>query len=154
MSKCRSKVRCTCSIIALVFLIAGTANAAGDRMINKELEETIAKVRSEKSPMARTEAAEHLAELTDGVNPKSVNDKNLADMVALLDSPEDSVRAWVAAALGNLGRRAKVAIPKLLAMLPEADCLRGDLTSAASIRPALRRMGVKPPPPGCRAQSK
>jgi HEAT repeat protein len=96
--------------------------------------------------MARTEAAEHLAELTRGINPKSVDDKTVADMVSLLDAPDDSVRAWVAAALGHLGRRAKVAVPKLLALLPEADCLQGDLTSAASIRPALSRMGVKPPP--------
>jgi len=134
------------SLTALAFLIVGTANAAGDRMLNTKLEETIAKVRIEESLTARTDAAEHLAELTRGVNPKSVYDKTVADMVSLLDAPDDSVRAWVAAALGNLGRRAKVAVPKLLALLPEADCLQGDLTSAASIRPALRRMGVKPPP--------
>jgi HEAT repeat protein len=135
------------SFAALIFLMAGTANAAEDRMLNKKLQETMEKVRVEGSVMARTEAAEHLAELTHGVNPKSVNDKTVADMVSLLDASDDSVRAWVAAALGHLGRRAKVAVPKLLALLPEADCLQGDLTSAASIRPALRGMGVRPPPP-------
>jgi HEAT repeat protein len=142
----RYKVRLLGSFIALAFLMVGRANAAGDLMLNTKLEETIAKVRTEKSLMARTEAAERLAELTRGSNPKSVDDKTVADMVSLLDSPDDSVRAWVAAALGHLGRRAKLAVPKLLALLPEADCLQGDLTSAASIRPALRRMGVKPPP--------
>lgn len=146
MPKRRYKVQLLGSFILLASLMVGTANAAEDRMLNAKLEETIAKVRTEKSLMARTEAAEHLAELTREINSKRVDDTTVADMVTLLDAADDSVRAWVAAALGNLGRRAKVAVPKLLALLPEADCLQGDLTSAASIRPALRRMGVKPPP--------
>ena len=134
------------SFIALMLLLLGTGNAAADPSLSAKLQETIAKVRAEKSLIARTEAAEHLADLTHGSNPASVDDKTVADMVSLLDAPDDSVRAWVAAALGNLGSRAKVAVPKLLALLPEADCLQGDVTSAASIRPALRRMGAKPPP--------
>lgn len=142
----RYKVQLLGSFIALAFLMLGTANAAGDGMLNTKLEETMAKVRTGKSLMARIEAAEHLAELTRGANPKSVDDKTVTDMVSLLDAPDDPVRALVAAALGHLGRRAKIAVPKLLALLPQADCLKGDLTSAASIRPALRRMGVKPPP--------
>lgn len=40
----------------------------------------------------------------------------------LLDIPDDSVREGVAAALGNVGRRADVAIPKLKELLPELDC--------------------------------
>jgi len=68
-------------------------------------------------------------------------------MVSLLETEEDSVRAWVAASLGHLGLRAKVAVPKLLKLLPEVDGLRGSLTSAPFIRVALKRMGEKPPPP-------
>jgi hypothetical protein len=132
--------------IALMFLMAGTANAAGDHMLNRKLEQTIAKVRTEKSPMLREKAAENLAVLTNGINPKSVDDKTVAGMVSLLDIQDDSVRLWVAAALGHLGPRAKAAVPRLLALLPETDCLKGDLTSAAAIRPALERMGAKPPP--------
>lgn len=134
------------AFIAIAFLLVGIANASGNRMLNANLEETIEKVRTEKSLTARTQAAHHVAELTLGINPKSVDDKTVADMVSLLDSAEDSVRAWVAAALGHLGPRTKVAVPKLLALLAEADCLQGDLTSAAAIRPALTRIGVKPPP--------
>jgi hypothetical protein len=142
-----SKVQLLASLIALGFLALGAAKAAGDPKLNAQLEETITKVRTEKSLMARIDQAEHLAELTHGVNPKSVDDQTVGDMVSLLDDPDDAVRLWVAGALGHLGRRAKVAAPKLLALLPEADCLQGDLTSAAAIRPALKRMGVKPPPP-------
>ena len=75
----------------------------------------------------------------------SVTDSTVADLIALLDEPDDSVRAFVAGALGNL--HAKAAIPKLLALLPTADCLEGTLTSARPIRSALERMGVNPPAP-------
>ena len=71
----------------------------------------------------------------------------MADITSLLDSPDDSVRFWVAAALGNLGPAAKAAAPKLLAMLPKADCINGAITSASGIRYALTKMGIKPPPP-------
>jgi len=129
-----------------MLLMVSTAHPATDPVLNAKLEEIIAKVRSDEPSMARYEAAEHLADLTHRVNPASVDDKTVTDMISLLDIPDDSVRLWTAAALGNLGRRAKAAVPKLLALLPEVDCIQGDLTSAASIRPALRRMGVKPPP--------
>jgi hypothetical protein len=133
-------------VFVLLFLMASMGHAATDPVLNAKLEETIAKVRAGDSPTTRTEAAEHLAELTHRVKPNSVDDKTIAEMVSLLDIPDDSVRAWTAAALGHLGRRAKVAAPKLLTLLAEVDCLEGDLTSAAFIRPALKRMGVKPPP--------
>jgi hypothetical protein len=133
-------------LFALMFIMGSMGHAATDPVLNARLEEAVAKVRSGDSPTTRTEAAEHLAELTHRVKPNSVDDKTIADIVSLLDIPDDSVRAWTAAALGHLGRRAKVAAPKLLALLAEVDCLEGDLTSAASIRPALERMGVTPPP--------
>jgi HEAT repeat protein len=88
-----------------------------------------------------------------GINPHEVDDTTLAEMVSLLDTKEDSVRAWAAGSLGNLGRRAKVAVSKLLKLLPEVDCLRGSLTSSPAIRVALKRMGQTPPPlPDCKAR--
>jgi hypothetical protein len=96
---------------------------------------------------ARFDAAAELPHLTRKVSPSSVSDSTVHDLVSLLDDSDDVVRLFAAAALGNLGRRAKVAVPKLLALLPETDCLDGDLTSARSIRPALKRMGVNKLPP-------
>ena len=119
-------------------------HAATDPVLNAKVEEAITEVRLS-LPTARAEAAEHLADLIYRAKPNSVDDKTITDMVSLLDIHDDSVRGWTAAALGHLGRRAKVAAPRLLALLAEVDCLEGDLTSAASIRPALERMGVKPP---------
>lgn len=135
---------------ALICSLFGTGYATGDAVSQRQIKRAIAEVRMGKSSTARTEAAEHVAGLTRRIDPKRVDDTILAELISLLDSPEDSVRAWVAAALGNLGTRAKVAaVPKLLALLPEADCLRGSLTSAPAIRLALARMGETPPRPKC-----
>jgi hypothetical protein len=134
---------------ACIFFQSGTAHA-GDPMSKKQLTETIAKVRTGGTSMARTEAAEHLAELTRGISPNKVDDKTIADLVSLLDTSDDSVRYWVAASLGNLGPRARIAVPKLQKTLAAVDCLQGSKTSASGIRFALTRMGVTPPPlPTC-----
>ena len=95
----------------------------------------------------RTEAAEDLADLTQDISRKEVTDALVDDLISLLDSPDDSVRYWIAIALGNLGPAAKAAVPKLEEMLPKADCISGTVTSASGIRYALIKMGVKPPPP-------
>ena len=128
-------------------LAAGRAQASGGSALMKQIKETMVKVRSEKSMDARTEAAEHLARLTQKINGKEVTEALVTDMTSLLDSPDDSVRYWVATALGNLGPVAKAAAPKLRGMLPRADCINGAITSASGIRYALIKMGIEPPPP-------
>ncbi len=148
LSSNRSLVRI---IIACFILISPDGYAKSGVMVKSQLKskllETIAKVRNEKTSNARTEAAERLANLTWGINPQRVDDSTLKEMMSLLETKEDSVRAWVAASLGNLGPRAKVAVPRLLKLLPEVDCLPGSVTSAPFIRGALKRMGKTPPPP-------
>lgn len=131
---------------------ACAAQVQSSAKLLKQLHETIRKVRAGKTVDVRTDAARHLADLTRRVNPKKVDDKTVADIVSLLNIPDDSVRYWVATALGSLGPRAKIAVPKLEELLPKADCLNGAITSASAIRYALIRMGVKPPPPskGCK----
>jgi len=71
--------------------------------------------------------------------------KTVADLVSLLDLPVG--RYWVAVSLGNLGTRAKTAIPKLQQILAEEDCLQVSKSAAECIRFALTQMGVTPPPP-------
>ena len=123
------------------------------KQLTRQLLKTMAKVRSGKTSNCRTDAAEHLETLTRGINPHKVDETTVTEMVSLLDTQEESVRAWVAASLGNLGPRAKVAVPRLLKLLSEVDCLRGSLTSAPFIRLALERIGEKPPPsPNCGAK--
>jgi len=127
--------------------VAGIAQASGAPTSVKQLKETITKVRSDKTVDGRTEAAERLASLTKEISSKEITEALVADITSLLESPDDSVRYWVATALGNLGPAAKAAVPKLEAMLPKADCINGAITSASGIRYALIKMGVKPPPP-------
>jgi hypothetical protein len=120
-----------------------------------EVTQAIAKVREGATLEKRADAAEHVADLTSGIVGAWVDDKALADLVSLLDTPEDPVRFWVAVTLGNLGYRAKTAIPKLQGLLPEADCLQEDLTVADAIRYALAQMRAVPPSPTCgRAEAK
>jgi hypothetical protein len=130
--------------------LCSESQAVPRRQLKRNLSETMAKIRDEKTINSRTEAAEHLAMLTRGINPRKVDDATLTEMISLLDTDEDSVRFWVAAALGHLGPRAKQAVPRLLKLLHEVDCLPGSLTSAPAIRVALKRMGQRPPPePNC-----
>lgn len=136
--------------VALCFVlsaVAGVAQASGGPALVNQIKETMVKVRSDKTVNARTEAAEHLASLTQKMPGKEVTEAIVTDMTSLLDSPDDSVRYWVATALGNLGPAAKPAAPKLEEMLPKADCINGAITSASGIRYALIKMGIKPPPP-------
>jgi HEAT repeat protein len=141
---------------ALCFLLSAVASIAqeGGRPARmKQIKETIAKVRSDRTARARTEAAEYLASLTQKLSSEEVTETLVTDITSLLDSPDDSVRYWVAAALGNLGPAAKAAVPKLEEMLPKADCISGAITSASGIRYALTKMGIKPPPsPECRGR--
>jgi hypothetical protein len=136
-----------CLLVTLLFAVPVNAK---DSMPTRHLQEAIADVRAGETPTARANAAEHLALVARETNPMSVDDKTLADMVSLLDSPEDSVRAWVAGSLGVLGPRAKPAVPKLLSILPKSDCLHVAVSSAPFIRLAITRIvGTPPPPPGC-----
>ena len=91
--------------------------------------------------------------MTRQMNPKAVPDQTVADLISLLDIPDDSVRYWVATSLGNLGPRAKAAIPQLERLLAEVDCVKGSKTLASGIRFALTQMGVTTPPPVCEASS-
>lgn len=135
--------------VALCFVLAASGKAQGSAGPTsvKRIKETMARVRSEKTVDTRTDAAEHLARLTEKISSKVVTEALVTEMTALLDCPDDSVRYWVATALGNLGPIAKSAVPKLQEMLPAADCINGAITSASGIRYALIKMGIKPPPP-------
>ena len=135
------------SALALIVLSVATtlpARAVPNRQIDSNLQSIITTVRAEKSPRARLDAAGRLPQLTVKARPGSVSDTTVRELIGLLDDPDDAIRLDAAATLGNL--RAKAAIPKLLALLPAADCLEGTLTSARVIRYALEKMKVKPPP--------
>ena len=129
--------------------VVSAAQAGGSERQFSELTHNIAKVRTGKSAVERTDAAERLAELTRRGGSKKLDDKTLADLVSLLNTSDDSVLYWVARCLGNLGQRAKTAIPKLQEKLAEVDCIQGSKTSASGIRLALRQLDAPAAPSEC-----
>lgn len=137
------------AICHVVLAVACVAQASGGPELMNQIKDAMVKVRSEKTVDARRKAAEYLANLTQKISGKEVTDALVTDLTSLLDSPDDSVRYWVAIALGNLGPAAKSAAPKLEEMLPKAACRSGVITSASGIRYALIKMGLKLPPPKC-----
>lgn len=136
-----------CLALPVVF-----ADATDDAKALKDLREMIVRVRTmSESSVDRTNAAEAISRLTRNIDPKKVDDKTLRDLVSLLNIPDDSVRLWVAGALGDLGPRAKVAVPALMRVIREAKCpeIATGVTTADAARVALKRIGVTPPPGGC-----
>jgi hypothetical protein len=147
MSQWKSVYLC-CYVIAVCLLFC--AADAENLTLNTQLQESIAKIPTERTYSARAIAAQHLEQLTQNVDPEDVDDKTLAGLISLLDSPDDAVRAWTAVSLGHLGQRARSAIPKLLSVLPKSDCLYVTRSSAPAIRVAIVRLGGSPPPhPNC-----
>jgi hypothetical protein len=142
------------AVSAWFLMLSGTGYATGDNVLQDELRQTMQKVREGQTTATRTEAAENLSGITRRMDPRDVDEKMITDLTHLLDSPDDSVRYWVARSLGNLGTRAKASIPALEKLLPKADCLQGSKTSASGIRLALTQIGVTPPPPQCGADRK
>jgi hypothetical protein len=131
------------------------ADGANDTRILKELRETISKVRTMSGPsIVRANVAEHLSQLTEKIDPKKVDDNTLRNLISLLDTSDNSVRIWVAGALGHLGPRAKMAVPALMRFMREEDCpelVAGVPTDAARV--ALKRIGVTLPPRDCGKKS-
>jgi hypothetical protein len=127
----------------------GTVAAKGDDMLMNEFTATASKVRTGETTEERMRAAKHLFELTKGKRPKELDDKTIMSLASLLDGADDPVRYWVARCIGNFGRRARIAAPRLEQVLAEVECLVGSKTSASGIEFALSQMGIKPPDSKC-----
>jgi hypothetical protein len=118
--------------------------------IREEVSEAVTLVRIGKTSTERTIAAMLLCEITGGDASKQVDDQSLLSIEALLNSSDDSVRYWVAVCLGhNFGPRAKDAVPKLLKILAQVECVKRANTSASGIRSALKQIGAEVPPSKC-----
>jgi len=100
------------------------------------------KIRSEPSSATRTKYAQRLADEI-RQNKLAVSDGADIDLLAnLLTDRDDSVRYWIAMALGYLGPRARQAVPALEKALKERECDNSSKTSASGIEFALSRIGV------------
>jgi len=147
MVKGRLDFHIVVAVCASVFFLLGIAQA-GDKMLTKQLSETIARINIGKTILIRTQAAEDLFKLTSKQH-QAIDDRTISTIVSLLDAPDDSVRYWVARSRGNFGPRASMAAPKLKQLLAEAECIEFGKNSAGGIRLALEQMGMTPPPRNC-----
>jgi hypothetical protein len=137
------------TLIFAAWLLWGVSMQAEDGpSLQTQISETIQNVKTGKTATIRADAARHLTEITHRKNLNAVDDATLSTLASLLDSHEIPVVVWVAACLGDFGQRARFAVPKLEKILVETDCDRG-ISPRMSIEPALKRIGVKPPPPHC-----
>src|SRR5215470_17102745 len=135
-------------VVCACLQLPGVAEAKHDGQLVDQLQRVIADVRRVETPSsARHQSAERLSKITGKINPKEVDDRTLDDLLSLLDISDDSVRFWVAASVGELGPRARIAVPKLLEILHEVECIpTAGLTSEGAIRLALKRIGAAAPP--------
>jgi hypothetical protein len=131
--------------MVLVFSIVAKAQPS----LNDQVSETVKKVGAGKSSTERSLAAMHLCEITRGDASNQVDDQSLLAVEGLLKINDDSVRYWVALCLGNFGPRAKAAVPKLLEILDQTDCIKAAKTSASGIRVALKKIDAEVPPSKC-----
>ena len=143
----------TCSIAIYglsLGLLPGAAYSKDAAVTLKQVQEAIAQVATMKEQVLyKSDKGPHLAALTKVIDPQKIDDKTFESMESLLDSDNELIRYWGATAIGNLGARAKPAVPKLMALWPKADCENGSITSADAILYALEKIGAPLPPRTC-----
>jgi hypothetical protein len=103
----------------------------------------VERIRNEPSSAARTTYAQQLAGEIRQNRSATLEDTDIQLLANLLSDRDDSVRYWIAMALGYLGPRAHLAVPALEKALEEKQCDNSSKTSASAIKIALSRIGVK-----------
>jgi HEAT repeat protein len=98
-------------------------------------------IENEPSVNARTEDARKLADQVHR-NGLAVSDADIKLLADMLSDRDDSIRYWIAMALGYIGPRAQPAVPALEKALQEVQCVPGSKTSASAIRLALIKIGA------------
>ena len=118
--------------------------AEGPSRIRREAEQ----IRRETSDANRTDRA---CVLSFNLNSDNgwVTDKDISILADLMEDHDDGVRLWIAAALGNIGPRARAAVPALEKAYRRIACVQLNATSAGAIQVALQRIGAKVPEVRC-----
>ena len=100
-------------------LFAGTATSTP-----ADLDDLIARIRTESSDQARRDEAQDLAlrisQIVDEGQSAAIGDDTIAALVALLEDDNEAGDFWVAGALGLIGPRASRAVPVLEELHPKA----------------------------------
>lgn len=78
-----------------------------------------------------------------------IDDPTIHDLASLLDIRLDSIRYWIAEALGHFDSRAQFAAPELRRILAEEECVIAETSSQDMIRQTLERIGSPVPAKKC-----
>ena len=102
----------------------------------------VEKIEAEPAVSPRTDEAQRLASAVRSKKGRAAPKNVIQSLADLMADRDDSVRYWVAGALGFLGPQAAAAIPALQTALKEVEGKRGDKTSESAIRLALKRINA------------
>ena len=139
----------TLFVALVLFLAAPTAFA---RVPDSQLRiaRAIQLVRSAEGSNSRVDAAEQLRNLVFGTDASGIDDGTIHAVASLLEFNNDATRYWIAEALGHFGSRASFAVPKLLSILKEEECVIKETSSEGVIRDTLERIGQPAPREKCK----
>ena len=102
----------------------------------------VERIKAEPAITRRTGQAEALSDVVWKKAGKPAPRRAIRALAGMMEDRDDSVRYWMAMALGYLGPQAADAIPALEKALEEIEGRRGSKTSESAIRLALKRIGV------------
>lgn len=120
------------------------------RDVTVRIRNLILRIETEQSSGTRADLGLQLSDLVRHTDPAEIGPGEIDAIARLLRSRNDSIRAWAAAALGDIGPRARRAIPALekalreVPMLYAGSIMKPELDSSAAIVPALERIRGEP----------
>jgi HEAT repeat protein len=146
----RQRVLQTLPLVTIFILFVSVHSTfARSSAPQRQVVQAIRVFRSAKGAIARDNAARQLRDVVFAADPKTIDDETIHAMASLLQSREESVRYWIAEALGHFGVRAKFAVPQLRAILDERECMIAETSSVGMIRDTLERIGEPAPQRKC-----
>jgi len=112
-------------VIAFIFFVNAHPTFARASASQRQVVRAIQVFRSAKGVIARDNAARQLRNVVLAADPRTIDDETIHAIASLLQAREESIRYWIAEALGHFGARAKFAVPKLRTILDERECVIG-----------------------------
>jgi hypothetical protein len=130
------------AVAALVGLLSESGWAANRTDEWDPVMRLVEGIKAESTVTPRTKQAQELADLVRKEARQIAPKRVVRALGGLMEDRDDSVRYWIATALGYLGPQAAAAIPALEKALKEIEQRPADKTSESAIRLALKRINA------------
>jgi hypothetical protein len=117
--------------------------------IGPEISSALRASLDEKPGVDRYNNVSNLAIRLSNLGVNCISDTDMFTISRFLRNEDDSMRLFAAMIISNIGPNARDMIPALKAALAERPCEDKDVTSAAAIRIALKKLGEMPPAAVC-----